>query len=88
MADMFEAEALEEAERCNISGVNACDHGVLAGLLCLHDERFEQKRAHTLPANFGGDVHGALHGEAVAGPGAEVAITAKATDTRRRPRRG
>ena len=50
VADALESEALKKAKGGSVFRVDAGDHGVLAGLPGLHDERFEQKRANAVAA--------------------------------------
>ena len=63
-----------------VVGVDAGHHHVLAERAAALDQHLHQRRADALPRAAVGDVDRVLDGEAVAGPGAEVAEGGEAGD--------
>lgn len=68
-----EPMAFKKSQRAGVLGVDRSDHDVLAGASGVPDELSEQPRADAAAAGTVADVHGAFDGEAISGPGTELA---------------
>ena len=73
VAGLLETEALVHPDRAAVVGVDPRHHHVLAERAAAGDQHVHQRRADAVAAAAVGHVHGVLDGEAIAGPGAEVA---------------
>ena len=80
MACALKAVALEEAERSCVLRVDSGDHDVLAEGARMVNEGVEKSGSDALAAGVGMNVDRAFDGEAIAGPGAEVAKGCEAED--------
>ena len=77
IAYALESDALKEREGGCVFGVDAGNHGVLAGEFCSFDEGVEEERTDSLASIRGSDMDSAFHGVTVTGPGTEIAEAGK-----------